>query len=244
VESTLVQALPLADRKQLERVVVVRDHGELGVDRLPVDGQPDAVAIAGQQEERAKLGERVPAPAMTLPLVDEVRVEAERDVVQEEPLADSPDVDPLLRAGERVESAKRVVPVEAQIAREVVSRPERNADERKVAFERDLGDRGERAVAAGDTERVGLAGGSGQGGWIILGSEDPGVDPAARSFVAKLLRARAAAPRAGIDEEKTYALTGSSSSERSSADFGWAPIAAAAGSPSLNRTIAGIEAIP
>ncbi len=33
-------------------------------------------------------------------------------------------------------------------------------------------------------------------------------------------------------------------SERSSADLGWAPIAAAAGSPSLKRTIVGIEAIP
>ena len=52
--------------------------------------------------------------------------------------------------------------------------------------------------------------------------------------------------RARIDEEETGypAPFSESPSWRSSAPFGWAPSAAAAGSPSLKRTMVGIEAIP
>jgi 8-oxo-dGTP diphosphatase len=41
-----------------------------------------------------------------------------------------------------------------------------------------------------------------------------------------------------------YATTATSPSARSSADFGWAPTAAAAGAPSLNRIIVGIDMTP
>jgi hypothetical protein len=243
MKPTLVQSLALTDREQLELVVVVRDDGEVGIDRLPVDGQADAPAVAGQQEQRSQLRERVSPAPVALTFVHEERVEPQRDVVEKEALADSADVDPSLGSGEGVQRAEWIVAVQPEVSREVVTGAERDADERQVALERDLGDCGERAVAAGDAEcfRFGVPG---ELGGIVARLENPCFDPAPARFLREFLRARAGVARARIDQEQSYASTGSSPSERSSADFGWAPIAAAAGSPSLNRTIAGMEAIP
>jgi hypothetical protein len=88
--------------------------------------------------------------------VHEARVQAERDVVEEELLADATDVDALLSAVERVEGGERVVAVEPEIPREVVARPVRDADERELALDRDRGHGRKRAVAAGDSEHLGL----------------------------------------------------------------------------------------
>ena len=107
------------------------------------------MALGGDDRERAQTGERVPPPAMVLATVHELRVDAERDVVEEEPVARAPDVDQALGAVvERGERGSRIVAVEPDVAGEVVARPERNADERQVPLDRDRGDRGERAVAA------------------------------------------------------------------------------------------------
>ena len=62
---------------------------------------------------------------------------------------------PLDAVVERGQRRDRVVAVEPEVAREVVPRPERDADERDVLLDRDLGDGGERAVAAGHAEHVG-----------------------------------------------------------------------------------------
>ena len=92
---------------------------------------------------------------MVLAPVHEPRVQAERDVVQEEALADASDVDaPLDAVVERGERAERIVAVEAEVAGEVVPRPERDADERHVLLDRDLCDGSERAVAARHPEHV------------------------------------------------------------------------------------------
>ena len=40
----------------------------------------------------------------------------------------------------------------------MVPGPERDADERSIALERDLGDRGQRAIASGHAENVGRRG--------------------------------------------------------------------------------------
>ena len=86
---------------------------------------------------------------MVLSLVDEPGVDAERDVVEEEPLGHAADVDPAFGpAGERFERGERIVAVEAEISGEMVARAERDADEGRIGVECGLRDRGERPVAA------------------------------------------------------------------------------------------------
>ena len=86
--------------------------------------------------------------------VDERRVDAERDVVQEAPLARAADVDAPLLALEAVERRERVVAVEAEVAGEVVARAEGDDDEGQVALDRDRGHARDRAVAARGAEHV------------------------------------------------------------------------------------------
>ena len=122
----------------------------LAVDREPL---PAAAVLHGQCE-RPQAGECLsPAPAVLAP-VHEARVEAERDVVQEEPVFDPADVDPPLVAVEGRERADRVVAIEADVPGEVVAGPERDADERNVLLDRDVGDRGERAVPTRHPQHV------------------------------------------------------------------------------------------
>ena len=86
--------------------------------------------------------------------MNEPRVETDRDVVQKEPPVRATDVDPSLVAAECGQRADRIAALEPEITREVILRPERNADERQVALQCDLGHRGERSVATGDSERL------------------------------------------------------------------------------------------
>ena len=86
--------------------------------------------------------------------MDERGVGTKGDVVQEQPFARSTDVDPPLVAAERRERGDRVGAVEAEVAREVVPCPERDADERQIALDPDLGDSRQRPVAARDAEDV------------------------------------------------------------------------------------------
>ena len=94
---------------------------------------------------------------MMLAPVHEPCVDAQRDVVQEQAVVRASDVDAdLSPVDECVERPDRVVPVEPDVTREVVARPERDAGEREITLERRLRDDGERPVAAGHRERVGL----------------------------------------------------------------------------------------
>ena len=97
---------------------------------------------------------------MAFAVVDELRVEPERDVVQEQAPADPADVDPPLQSPECVQRGDRIVAVEPEVAREVVSRSEGNADEGDVTLDRDFCDCGERPVTTGGAERprVGITG--------------------------------------------------------------------------------------
>ncbi len=122
--------------------------------------------------------------------VHEPRVDPERDVVEEEAVVCAPDVDaPLDAVVERSEGGDRVVAVEPEVAREVIPRPERDADERDVLLDRDLGDGGERPVAAGHPEHVG-AGGSRELGQVVPVLEEAHLDAAALRRVAELLGGR------------------------------------------------------
>ena len=92
--------------------------------------------------------------------LDDLRVDAERDVVHEDPIVHEGEVDHALhRRGERLERSDDVVAVEPEVQGEVVSRPGGHTHERDVVLHRDLGDEGLRAVAAGHPDHVGRAGG-------------------------------------------------------------------------------------
>jgi hypothetical protein len=118
-----------------------------------------AVVVPCDLDQRARSRKRLAAAAMVLALVDETGVDAERDVVEEDPVGDPPDVDPAFgAAAERSERREGIVAVEAEIAGEVVAGAERDTDERGVAIECDLRDRREGAVAAGYAEDLGARG--------------------------------------------------------------------------------------
>jgi hypothetical protein len=138
---------------------------------------------------------------MAFAVVDELRVEPERDVVQEQALADPADVDPPLHSPECVQRADRIVAVEAEVARKVVSRSEGNADEGDVALDRDFCDCGERPVTTGGAERL-RVGVTGELCDVVSRLEDPCLDPADRCLLAELLRARASAARARVDQKQ------------------------------------------
>ena len=95
--------------------------------------------------------------AIALPL-DRLRVEPERDVVDEHAAVDLGEVDPALApVDERVERADDVVAIHAEVEREVVAGPGRDARVRKIELGRDRGDDRLRAVAAGHRQPVGAA---------------------------------------------------------------------------------------
>ena len=91
--------------------------------------------------------------------MDETGIGAERDVVEEQPARDEADVDaPLGPAGERLEGAERVAPVEADVVGEVVARAARDANDGGFELDCRLSDLRERAVAPRDAEDLGARG--------------------------------------------------------------------------------------
>ncbi len=143
VQASLVEPRALARGEELELVGVVRDQCDLRVDGLAVDGELDPARAPGEEPQGSELSEGLSASAVSFAAMDELGVEAERDVVQEEPIRDAPGVDPALRAFEGVECMDGIVSVELEVACEVVSRAERDADERQAALECNLSDRRE-----------------------------------------------------------------------------------------------------
>jgi hypothetical protein len=204
VKPTFVEPLALPDREHLQRVVVVRDDGHLGIDGRSVDGQIEAFPVAGEQEQRTELGERFGPATVTLAAVHEVGIEPQRHVVQEETFPDAPNVDSPFHALERGEGADRIVAIETQITRKVVPRAERDADEGQLAVEGHLGDRGERAVTAGDPQGICIDV-TGELGGVVVRAEDPRVDAALARLLEEFLCARRAATRARVDQEQRSA---------------------------------------
>ena len=200
VEPSVVEPLALADREQVERVGVVRDEDDARLDRLSVDRDADTVAMRDERAERPQPGKRVAPPAVVLATVDELRVDAERDVVQEEAVVRAADVDPeLVAVDERVEGRDRIVAVEPEVACEMVARPERDTGERHAALERRLGDHGERPVPAGHRQRLARRRAC-ELGEVVTVAEDVRPDPALVRFLEQLLRAAVAG--AGVDDQE------------------------------------------
>ena len=114
-------------------------------------GLPCAGAYYGLRgfQEGADLGLAVGRP------LDRVPVDAERDVVEEQPAVYVRYVDPPLDAvAERIQCAGQVLPVHSHVEREVVARPGGNAYERQTVRCCDHGHDCQRPIAAGDAEGI------------------------------------------------------------------------------------------
>jgi hypothetical protein len=142
----------------LDAVVVVADEHDQRSVMLPpaLDLECDIQGLAAlpQRGQRHAEEGNQPIAGLLLRIVDEARVHPERHVVQEDPVRHGADIDPLLGPLERSESRNRVGHVEAQVSREVVPRPERDAGEGQLALEGDGRDRTERTVPTRDAERA------------------------------------------------------------------------------------------
>ena len=126
------------------------------------------------RQERAHLGVAVGR------LADRLTVDPERDVVEEHAAVDLCHVDLALDpVGERVERAGQVVPVHAQVEREMVAGPGRQARERDSVRSGHRGHHGQRSVAAGHSQHVRAArrGVTGQRGQVLPRVQDDGFDP-------------------------------------------------------------------
>jgi hypothetical protein len=201
VEPPLVEPIPLADAEQVELIRVVGHEDDAGLNRDSVDGELLLSAtLTHHEEERAEARECLLPPAMVLAPMDERRIQAEREVVQEQGAVRAPDVDPALDAGEGFQGRERIVAVEAEIPREVVPRPVGNADKRDVALERDLGHASERPVAPGDAEGVGVGLSRKVSGVLAL-AEHVRLDTARLRTRSELLHGRLRVARARVDEE-------------------------------------------
>ena len=136
--------------------------------------------------------------------MDEARVDAERDVVEEEAAVHARDVDAPLDPVERRERGERVLGVEAHVAGEVVPRAEGDADEGEVALERHLRHGAEGAVTARGPQngRPSAGGLARERLRVVALAELPRLDAEARRFRGELLGRRR--PRAGarVDEEE------------------------------------------
>jgi hypothetical protein len=118
--------------------------------------------------------------------MNEAGVDPERDVVQEETLVGTADVDAPFAPTVRPQRATRVVPVDPEIAGEVVTRSERDADKGQVSFERDGGDRRHRSVTARYPEGV-RVGRAREAGRVLAVAEDVRLDPERLRLLRQIL---------------------------------------------------------
>ena len=158
--------------------------------------------VGEQDRPRADAGERLAPTAMRFASVHQSRIDTERHVVQEDALIRAADVDaPLRSVGERAQGADRIVAVEAEVAREVVTGTERDADERGIAFERNLRDRRQRAVASGHAQEVGRRG-PGHLRRILVLLQDVGLDTDRPCLGGELVGGGRALAGTRIDEKE------------------------------------------
>ena len=138
-----------------------------------------ALGLEREIERRAAAAERrrkhaderdEPVPRLPRRVVDEACVEAEGDVVHEPVLTRAADVDAPLFAVEGREGGDGVLDVEAEVAREMVPRSERDAHEGPVLLRDDAGDRRERPVPSRHADRARRFTGQSRG--IVLRREE------------------------------------------------------------------------
>ena len=140
MQNACVEPLALAERQRSEDVRIVCDEYEPRLGRRAIDRQSQIFALRQEDPPRTQTRECFASSPVSLAAVDEYRIDAERDVVQKETIADTAHVDTPFRSCERGERADRIAAVDAEIPREVIPRPERDADKWEVAFDRDRRD--------------------------------------------------------------------------------------------------------
>jgi hypothetical protein len=194
----------------LDAVVVVPDqHDERRVMLPSAVGferdveRPPALPESGRRHAKER---DEPIARLLRRIVHEACVYAERHVVEEELVGDGTDVDLPLRTREGTESADGIARVDVEVSRKVIPRSERDADERKIALERDGCDRSQRAVPARHPERAapGIGSFARQLARVLALLEDVRVDPEAFRLAEELGRRGAAVSRAGIDEQEAF----------------------------------------
>ena len=183
------------------------------VHELTVDECAQSAVLAHQASDSAQAREHLAATAVMLATVDEIGVEAERQVVEKESTVDATDIDTLLGAVEGGERRQRIVAIEAEIARKVVASPERDADERQVALQRDGRHRRQRAVTAGHPERVRRRRAR-HCVDVVPFTEHVTVDSQRLGGVDQLLGGRAVVPGARVDDQEALARGGHSAGDR------------------------------
>ena len=208
-ELAAVQPRPRALRERaIERVRVVRHEHHSRLAMLLAEVVDDAKLTSGAARTE-HLGSRLEQGphlrvAVVLPL-DRVAVDPERHVVEEHPAVDLGHVDRSLDGvlPECIERADEIMPLDAEVEREVIAGPGRHARERKPVRQRDRGHDGERSIAAGHSEHVRATsdGFVGELSQVPIRIEDERVDsPLARPFDQARARCfSTAGPR--VDEE-------------------------------------------
>src|SRR6185312_15588765 len=194
--------LPPPVRLELEHVRVVGGEHESALHRNAIDADAEWLALRQQDRQGAHTCKCSPTPAMSFASVHEAGVDPERDVVQEETLVRTADVDAPFGPTERLQRAARVVPVDPEVAGEVVARSERDADEGQVSFERDAGDRRQRSVSACHPERVRI-GRAREPGRVLAVAEDVHRDSERLRLLRQVLGTGCPGARAWIDEEES-----------------------------------------
>jgi hypothetical protein len=123
---------------------------------------------------------------------------------------------------ERRQHPERVVDVDPDVAREVVSGAPRNADERHVTLDRDLCHRSQRSVAPGHPEHFGV-GLACELSDLVTIRQDVHAHTERYCGSRQLLEARATVSRAGIDEENATQLGACPERGHALSHFGQAP---------------------
>jgi hypothetical protein len=152
-------------------------------------GEPKVERAGFWPEDARKHSPRRPRLVFSVSLgLDDHRVDAERHVVDEDPIGDQPDIDPyLLGVAEGVEGADRVARIETEVFGEVIPSPDRHAHEPHIVLKGDLGDQALRAVTASHAKDVGselyrLLGTPLQ---VVPGAKDDILDPSSAGLVAQ-----------------------------------------------------------
>jgi len=137
VEPPLVQTLALTEDRHVPHSIGVVRHeydqsGAMLAPDLGLEREFERRAAAAERRREHTEERHEAVPRLPRRVVDEACVEAEGDVVHEPVVAAAADVDATLLAVERREGRDWVLDVEAEVAREMVPRPERDAHERSV----------------------------------------------------------------------------------------------------------------
>src|SRR3954469_3179841 len=122
MQLALVEPLARTDRREVDAVRVVGDEQDARLDGFAVDRDAERMPVCQDRRPRAHARECLAPATVVLAPVHESRVEAQRDLVEEQRRVRTPDVYAPFRSRVRAQRANWFVPVEPEVAGEVVAR--------------------------------------------------------------------------------------------------------------------------